>query len=181
VGGDERLRLFVGLRLPDEAVAGLLSWQERELPRREPLRPVPAENLHVTLAFLGSRPAVDADRIAAAMRSVAVQATTPFVLRPVRYRETRSVGMVVLDDLDGRASAFARRLWAELEGLGVFERESRDWLAHVTVVRFRERPRLRLPAPELGPLSPSEVALYHSVLRRDGARYEVLESAELGG
>jgi hypothetical protein len=29
--------------------------------------------------------------------------------------------------------------------------------------------------------SPSEAALYHSVLRPDGAQYEVLEAVALGG
>ena len=89
--------------------------------------------------------------------------------------------MVVFDDAEGRAGALAEALWGALERLGVYEREKRRWLAHVTVVRFRERPRLALSPPAFEPVSPSEVALYHSVLRRDGARYEVLESADLGG
>ena len=89
--------------------------------------------------------------------------------------------MVVFDDEDGRAAELAGRLFERLEGLGVYERERREWLPHVTVLRFRERPRLELVPPALGPVSPSEVALYHSVLRRDGAQYEIVESVALGG
>jgi 2'-5' RNA ligase len=89
--------------------------------------------------------------------------------------------MVVLDDEDGRASRLALRLWEGLEGLGVYERERREWVAHVTVVRFQERPRLAPRVPDLGALSPSEVALYHSVLRPSGAQYKILEAVALGG
>ena len=37
-------------------------------------------------------------------------ATEPFLLEPVRYRETRSVGMLVLDDPSGRATTLAERV-----------------------------------------------------------------------
>ena len=45
------------------------------------------------------------------------------VLRPRRYRETRSVGMLVFDDTDGAARRLAAELHARLERLGVYERE----------------------------------------------------------
>src|SRR5215211_4532760 len=57
----------------------------------------------------------------------------------------------------------------------------RAWLPHVTVLRFRERPRLRPELPDLGEVSPSEAAVYSSVLRPTGAQYEILESVPLGG
>jgi 2'-5' RNA ligase len=63
--------------------------------------------------------------------------------------------------------------------LGRVERES--WLPHVTVLRFRERPRLRPKLPELGPVVTSEAAAYLSLLRPSGAEYRVLESVRLGG
>jgi 2'-5' RNA ligase len=72
-------------------------------------------------------------------------------------------------------------VFAGLEELGVYERERRKWLPHVTVLRFRRPPKLSPPLPDLGRVSPSEVALYHSVLRPGGAQYEILESVALGG
>src|ERR671931_306975 len=98
-----------------------------------------------------------------------------------RYRETRSVGMLVLDDEGGRATALADDLHRRLERLGVYERERRPWLSHLTVVRFRERPRLAPSLPELEAFGPSDAALYHSVLRSTGAQYEALETFALGG
>ena len=89
--------------------------------------------------------------------------------------------MLVLDDEDGRATQLAGDLHERLEALGVYRREARPWLPHVTVLRFRERPRLRPPVPDLGAFSPSDAAVYHSALSPDGAQYSVLESAPLGG
>jgi RNA 2',3'-cyclic 3'-phosphodiesterase len=180
VRGRERLRLFVALLLPDEAVSRLVEWQQRELGGGHGLRIVPADNLHVTVAFLGGRPAADLEGIAKVVRETARGAAPP-VLEPVRYRETRSVGMIVLSDENDRAATLAERLFDGLERLRVYERERRDWLPHVTVVRFRERPRLAPPLPTLGRVMSSELAVMMSRLRPSGAQYEVLESVPLGG
>jgi RNA 2',3'-cyclic 3'-phosphodiesterase len=176
VGGDERLRLFCGFTLPDATLDALERWQAQHLRGRV----VPRGNLHVTLAFLGSRPAAEVGAVAGALRAVAEAAARP-VLRAIRYRETRTVGMLVLSDEDGRATRLADELHERLEELGIYRREKRPWLPHVTVLRFRERPRLRPAVPDLGAFSPSDAAVYHSVLRPDGAQYTVLESVVLGG
>jgi RNA 2',3'-cyclic 3'-phosphodiesterase len=189
VSGDERLRLFLGLRLPDEDVAGLVAWQERELRPRvahgtgAAIRIVPRENLHVTLAFLGSRRSGELAAIVDALgvATAAARARGAIELEEERYRETRSVGMVVLSDAHRRATALADDLQARLEELGVYRREQRPWLPHLTVLRFRERPRLRPPLPGVGALVPSDAAVFLSRLHPSGARYEVLESFQLGG
>jgi 2'-5' RNA ligase len=180
VEGDERVRLFAALPLPAETVARLVSWQARELGRVPGTRLVSAANLHVTLAFLGWRPASDVEPILRVLREAARAARRP-LLTVARYRETRSVGMVLLEDEERRATALAEGVGEGLERLGVYERERRPWLAHVTVLRFRTPPRLAPALPDLGGVSPSEVALYHSVLRPTGAQYEIIESVPLGG
>lgn len=180
VVGDERLRLFLGFRLPDTTARGLVRWQQAELGAPAGARLVPEENLHVTLAFLGSRPADAIDSIAGALRDSARVVAKP-VLTPVRYRETRSVGMLVFDDREGRAAQIAEEVHRRLASLGVYEPERRPWLPHLTVIRFRERPRLQPPIPELGPVTMSDAAVYISRLRPPGAQYEVLESVPLGG
>jgi 2'-5' RNA ligase len=175
VAGDERIRLFCGLRLPDEVLDGLERWQ-REL--RGDVRRVERSLLHVTLAFLGHRPRDELDGIVAALRDAAAGAG-PIELEPLRYRETRSVGMLVLADEGGHATALAEQLQARLEQLGVYRREEREWLPHVTVVRFRERPRLHPEPPRLGRFAPSDAAAFLSRLSPAGARYDVLESVPL--
>lgn len=173
VEGDERLRLFLALELPDDVVAALVAWGKRHLSKGRPVG-----SFHVTLAFLGSRPRSELDAILGVLRGAAAE-SAPFTLEPVRYRETRSVGMLVLDDPSGDASQLAERLHVRLEALGVYRREGRPWLPHVTVLRFRERPRLDPPIPEIAPFAPSGAAAFLSRLHPSGARYEVLESCSL--
>ena len=87
--------------------------------------------------------------------------------------------MLVLDDHGLRATRLAGDVQAGVERLGAFRKEKRPWLPHITVVRYRERPRLRPPLPDLGRIAPSDAAAFLSRLHPSGARYEVLESFAL--
>lgn len=180
VEGGERQRLFCALRLPAETVDALVEWQRSAFGDVRDVRILSAAQLHVTLAFLGHRPSEEVDAILGALLEAASGAGRP-LLSVSRYRETRSVGMLALGDEDGRAAGLARDLHGRLEALGVYEPERREWLPHVTVLRFKVRPRLRPPLPDLEPFSPSDAAVYLSRLRPGGAQYEVLESVALGG
>jgi 2'-5' RNA ligase len=144
------------------------------------VRPLPPEHLHLTLAFLGHRPVEELDAILRALREAAARAEPP-LLSLRGYRETRSVGMLTFDDADGRAAALAVDLHERLAVLGVYEPERRKWLPHVTVLRFRKRPRLQPVLPDLEPFMPSDAAAFLSRLRPSGAQYEVLESMAVGG
>jgi 2'-5' RNA ligase len=181
VPGDERLRLFLALRLPEPALDAVAAWQQRELGGYG-LRVVPREHLHVTLAFLGSRRAAELEAIVHALREAAVSAQG-LRLGVERYRETRSVAMLVLADDGGRAASLAGGVQRRLEALGAYRREDRPWLPHLTVARFRERPRLAPDPSSMGTrvLIPSDAAAFLSRLHPGGARYEVLATARLGG
>ena len=172
----DRLRLFCALPLPRETLEQVVAWQHEALAGRL----VEPGNLHVTLAFLGSRPAAELEPIAAELGAAARASRRP-VLRARSYRETRSVGMLVLGDEDERAASLAADVHERLERIGVYEPERRRWLPHLTVLRFRTPPRLQPPLPDLGEFGPSDAAVYHSVLRPTGAQYDVLESFALGG
>jgi 2'-5' RNA ligase len=175
--GRERARLFCGLRLSEETLDAVSGWQDEHLGGG---RIVARDHVHVTLAFLGHRPVEELDSILEALRGAAADAGE-IRLMPERYRETRSVGMLVLTDVGGEATRLAEDLQARLERLGIYEREGRPWLPHLTVIRFRERPRLRPPLPELGEFGPSDASVYLSQLRPTGAQYVVVESFALGG
>ena len=174
VDADERIRLFLALDVPDDATALHVRWSQDELEGGRTL-----EEFHITLAFLGYQPRPALGGVVELLRREAA-ATEPFELAVVRYRETRSVGMLVLDDRTGRAKDLADRVQHGLERLGVYERERRPWLPHVTVLRFRERPRLRPALPPLRAFAPSGAAALLSRLHPSGASYEVLESCPLG-
>jgi len=162
---DEKLRLFLALELPAATVDSLATWGRRHLAGSRVL-----ESFHVTLAFLGARPRSELDGILGAL-SDAAAATRPFLLAPARYRETRSVGMLVLDDPSGEATRLAERLQLRLEELGCYRREARPWLPHVTAP----------PLPKIEPFAPSGVAAFLSRLHPSGARYEILERRTLEG
>jgi RNA 2',3'-cyclic 3'-phosphodiesterase len=199
VSGDERLRLFLALRLPGDALDDIERWQHAQL---RSVRVVPREHLHVTLAFLGHRPTDDLAAIVGALRDAAARAGE-IRLTPVRYRETRSVGMLVLEDEAGCAALLAGDVQERLEQLGVYRREGRPWLPHLTVARWNarrldgarqgaeapaspaserghRRPRLRPDPPPQRTFVPSDAAAYLSRLRPGGAEYRVLASTALG-
>jgi RNA 2',3'-cyclic 3'-phosphodiesterase len=174
--GRERARLFCALRLSDAAIDVLSAWQAANL---RDGRIVPPEHLHVTLAFLGHRPVGELPQIVTALRETAA-AAEPIRFVPERYRESRTVAMLVLKDLTSAATELANTLFDRLEQAGVYEREARPWLPHVTVLRFRRPPKLKPPLPELAEFAPSDAAAYVSQLGPKGARYFVIESFVLG-
>ena len=181
--GDESIRLFCALQLPPAALDAVVAWQSKNMLWQFTNlsgRLVPRENLHVTLAFLGSRPAHEVPAIAAALSDAAHEAS-PAELRPRGYRETRSVGMIVYEDPSGSATALADAVGERLERLGVFRRERRPWLPHVTVLRFKERAGLTPEMANICSFRAVRTALYSSTLRPGGAQYEALETAALGG
>jgi 2'-5' RNA ligase len=179
VAGDERIRLFCALQLPEHARDALAAWAGENVPEGAG-RLVRPDDLHVTLAFLGARPAAEVPAIVGELRE-ASSAAGAVELRPRRYRETRSVGMVVLDDVGGGAAAFAGDVQERLERLGVYRREARPWLAHITIVRFRTRAGLAPSVPNTCSIHVVRSALYRSSLGPGGARYDALETASLGG
>ena len=174
LGEDERLRIFLALELPDDVVGALVTWGKAQL-----LRGRPVTSFHVTLAFLGSRPRSELDAVVDVLRRESA-AAAPFTLSPVRYRETRSVGMVVLADPSGEATRLAERIQSGLERLGCYRREARRWLPHVTVLRFSSKPGLTPPLPEIAAFAPSGAAALLSRLSPSGARYEVIQSCAVG-
>jgi 2'-5' RNA ligase len=164
------------LRLPDPVLDAFEAWGAEEL---RGCRRLGREQLHVTLAFLGRRPRSDLPSIVEALDGAAapIQACP---LEPLRWRETQAVGMVVLADPTGRAALLADTLQARLEELRVYRREHRPWLPHVTVARFRARPRLDPPLPPVRTFVPSDAAAFLSELHPTGARHTVLHAAPLG-
>jgi 2'-5' RNA ligase len=186
VAGSDRIRLFCALQLPAATARELVEWQREHLQAAAQNRSgrgariVPPENLHVTLAFLGSRPADELSAISGAVAEAAA-AIGPVRLRPAGYREGRSVGMIVYEDVTGAATELADNLRERLERLGAYRREARPWLPHVTVLRFNDRPGLAPSVENIRSISAVRAALYSSALRPSGAQYDVLETVALGG
>ena len=178
------LRLFAALELPAEAVAALTDFAARAADP-EVWRRVPAESLHVTLAFLGATEASLAPAVGAALgagvgsrAAPRLQFDGPLLLPPRRAR----VLAAVVADLDGSLAALQGQVSAALAATGAYTLSDRPFRPHVTVARLQ--PRMRAPrqvdaAIEPAPFRATAVTLFVSHTSPKGARYEALSSIPL--
>jgi 2'-5' RNA ligase len=182
---DEKARLFVALELPARVRRALVGWREEAVEGVDGVRLVRAEDLHVTLSFLGWRKAGEIDAIASACGVVAGDEAAELELSDGIWlpRRRPRVLAVQLEDLDGALAAAQSKLSAAFASGGWLEPEARPYLAHVTVARLGRVARVgsrELTAPPAIRLRGSRVTLYRSRLSAAGARYEALASVELG-
>jgi len=183
------LRLFAALDIPDSVRTGIETWSAKEL--TDPaLRPTVAQNLHMTLCFIGR---TEASRLVEASEAVTKLAPEPVRIRfdraPVGKPRKRSSVWVLEADAPA-AAALHQRLSARLAEAGLYEPEERPFWPHLTVARTHaERGKRRLqqvlkvpgelPAALLEPFDAVRVSLYRSDLRSDGAKYVSLTSLNL--
>ena len=182
----DTLRLFVALDLPADARAALAAFRDAEVAAApDAWRPVRDEALHLTLVFLGHRPADDV----AAVEPVLVGSAGPapplalgraLLLPPRRAR----VLCAEVADADGELAALQGRVSDGLAQAGVYEPEARPFRAHATVARLRSGARAPRTAASDGPARLSfrgeALTLYRSNVRRGGALYEPLARVPLG-
>lgn len=170
------LRLFVALELAGDVRVALADWAEAAAPAA--MRRMPADNLHVTLAFLGARPESDAETVARVLGEVARPLGKLIVEEPV-WLPARRPGVLAVA-LRAQRPALAE-LHADLvagltEAIG-FAPERRALRPHVTVARVRRGQRLDAsrvsPPPALG-FVPEALVLYRSDAVPGGVRYEPL-------
>jgi 2'-5' RNA ligase len=191
-------RLFVALELPAEVRSVLESWSRGHVGRMARVRLVEPESLHVTLCFVGSRPAGEIDAIAAACGGVSGLPPAALTLGAARWLPPRRprVLTVTLADARERLAVVRATLAAALQDGGFYEPETRPFLAHVTVARVPHEGRPRrdtrvahdgrprredLPAPEAVRFTGDTVTLYRSHLGRGPAHYEALSRVTLSG
>lgn len=186
-----RARLFVALDLPDEVRGGLEVWG-REALGDPALRPVPAENLHITLAFLGHRPEKEIEPIARLVEESA--GAVPMVeLRDPEPRPPRRPRLFALPAISPGAELLQVALQERLVEQRFYKAEKRPFWPHVTVARVRsegrgsrrpravERPPKKLPEELSLACFCRRLTLYRSELKPQGARYVPLAQIELPG
>ena len=178
----DTLRLFVALELPPAVRDALVAFREAAADP-DVWRPLPPEALHLTLAFLGRRPAGDVAAIGAVLHEAAGPAPrlalNGAVLLPPRGAR---VLCAALADPDGTLAALQSRVSDGLAAAGVYTPEKRPFRAHATVARLRPRRRAprRVPAePEPLEFEGDALTLFESRLHPHGARYEPLVRVSL--
>ena len=173
-----KLRLFVALDLPAPARAALAAFRAAAADP-EIWRPLPDEALHLTLAFLGHRPAGAGDVLAnAPMHAPRLALGAALALPPKRPR----VLTAEVADPHGSLRALQRAVSEGLAARRLYQPEARAYRPHATVARLRPDAKARraeLPDPEPLEFRGEALTLYRSQLRREGARYEPLASFPL--
>jgi RNA 2',3'-cyclic 3'-phosphodiesterase len=175
-------RLFVAVPLLPEARAAIGA----ALPRPLPGRPVPPENWHLTLHFLGDLPAVERDRLVRALDGVRPGAPFPLRLegfgafpRPSRAR------VLWLGAGEGRERLIdlRRRVLDAVRAAGL-EGDAKPYTPHLTLARI-DPPR-DVTSLIAGRCSPAiettigEVVLFRSRPGAGPARHEAVRRYPLG-
>lgn len=168
-------RLFFALWPSQEVRLGLAEVMASLQVRRA--KPVPAENLHITLLFLGSVTAqtrICAEKIAAGI------AGHPFELSLDQIGFWPQSGILWLGarELPESLAALVRDLHLGVAGCGI-DLDARPFKPHVTLMRKalvvrRERPLVAVA------WRVDDFALVKSKTTRDGSHYQVLTSWRLG-
>ena len=166
---DKPERLFIGVPLREDARESIA----RSLPKNLPGKPVPAENWHFTLRFLGATAADARDKIVERLKTAACGA--PFT---VRFSELGAFPK------PGRA----RILWVGIDegaarSVG-FAAEAKPFKPHLTISRI-DPPvsvsTLVASKPSFGArMTVDSVVLYRSRLGGGPVRYEEIATIALG-
>ena len=188
-------RAFIAIGLDEATRAAVGAEIERLRPLGRAVAWVPAENLHLTLKFLGQQSDMGLREAALALQDAA-ERRRPFSVR------LRGVGafpgmdrprILWIGAAEGalEARAVQSALDAALVSRG-FERDSRPWHPHLTIGRVFDPRRWRADASpalreaiaraattDFGGLAVDRLALMRSDLSRSGARYSEISSVGL--
>ncbi|MDD3725730.1 MAG: RNA 2',3'-cyclic phosphodiesterase [Candidatus Ratteibacteria bacterium] len=178
------MRLFIGIRIPDEIKKKIEGLVISELKKIREARIVPPENQHLTLKFIGETQEADIPYIEKVI-SCSVEKVLP-VRASVRgvgvFPDEKSarvfwVGM----HSEGQLKKLNNLFEEELAKAGISKKEGR-FKEHITIARFRSTPNLNLLREtinrykdmEFGVMDIKEVELIKSDIRSSGPIYTTL-------
>jgi RNA 2',3'-cyclic 3'-phosphodiesterase len=164
------LRVFFAIWPTEPAARALHDWAGA-LATTTGGKVMPAQTIHLTLAFLGS---VDSARVPAAIdaaRQVSGRPTS-LPIEQCRYWPRSRIVWVGPRETPVEVSELARSLAQALRRAG-FALEKRAFAAHVTLLR-KARGTRALPSPPAVSWPVDEFTLVRSVTASEGSRYEIL-------
>ncbi len=171
------LRLFWGIALAEDLRRRIGAWQVGAKAQAPRARWVAAANLHLTLAFLGSRPEAELEPILAAGRA-ALRGTGRFALTtsgPGVFPSPRAARVLWLGlEKEPVLEALAARLQAAMRPFGCAD-EAGPYVPHLTLARFPHPVAApALPAFPASTFAVQELHLFRSETRADGPVYHRL-------
>ena len=161
----DRMRLFFAL-LPDPDISVAIDdWRRRYLRLPPPARPVPVQNLHITLRFCGEVNEQQSRKLAGRARQIdAARISMP--LNVAGYFANTGISWLGSDAIEPDLLSLHKQLATTTE---------RRFIPHVTLYRGITSP----PPPPLMPpsfdLLFSSFALMTSMRGRNGVRYDPVE------
>jgi 2'-5' RNA ligase len=184
------MRIFIAIELSESVKKSLYRTQHTLKDSCPDVRWIPAEQLHLTVKFLGEVADSDVDAACQAMARAAA-ASKPFTMRTQEcgcFPERGSVRIVWTKAADegGLLARCVEAVEAQIEPLG-FPREHRPFAAHITIGRVRDdksKGRLRaMVEAHRGANVEQEVAsltLMSSELSPKGSTYAAVSRSKLG-
>lgn len=179
------LRLFVALYPPPEAVTAMLSALTsgevvRDLP---PHRLTPADQLHMTVQFIGDTPAQELDAtIESVQRAAAgLQAFRLSLSRLITLPERGPARLIAAEtEQHSTLAELHRRLVTRL-ARNVREKKRERFRPHFTLCRFRSPARgLKVDGPlQIAPFQVDRIVLMRSTLRHEGASHHEVAACAL--
>jgi len=170
--GAATLRVFYAL-VPPPALAIALGDLARDIARRAHGRPVPADNIHLTLAFIGAWPTARLGSLTAAGATIECEAMRITLDTQGGFRRA-GIAWIGASSPPPALDALAKSLAVALAANGISFDDQR-FHPHVTLAR-----RCRGPYPHeaAGPFlwDIDSIALMRSETGADGARYTQLAS-----
>lgn len=179
------LRAFFGLPLPDANRASLDRYLAACAAAAPEFRWPPADNLHLTVRFLGHVEQSIAEGIADRLEAARLQGFDLRLGELGSFGRGRLARVVWLGLSEGSAALAALAAQAEAaSAAGGLEADDRPYHAHLTLARARMHQGAPMPAlpppPDLAPWRAAELILYRSRLGRGGAVYEPVRRLILG-
>lgn len=176
--------MFIAVEVPAEAILRLIGWQQEYLSADHSLKLTPADQLHITLAFLGQKDEKDRDRIAEQLDELeSLYGFEVEAKRLVGLPKAVSPRVIAVECMEpsGRLAAIHDELSARLVAGGLYKPENRAFFPHLTVARARGRSRIDLSEihPEPVKFTAVRINLYNSILKASGASHEALKTVQL--
>jgi RNA 2',3'-cyclic 3'-phosphodiesterase len=179
------IRLFVALDLREDVREALRGLAARLKPACKSARWVRPESLHLTLKFIGYVAEDRLDAIRAALEPIRSQRPAELRFRGVGFFPDDKRPRVIWCGVESSTNLapLAHAVERALEPLGI-ERESRDYVPHLTLARISKPEKMpelareasEFDAYEFGSATETEFHLFESILRPSGAEYRKLAS-----
>ena len=166
------MRLFFALWPPRETAQALAAWAA-EVQKETGGKTTVAQNIHLTLAFLGE---AEADQAAAAARPVQARRHV-LPIETAKYVRRNEMVWVAPATMPVALNELVQSLHSALRARS-FKLEERPFAAHVTLVRKARQPKT-LPALPHVDWPANEFVLVRSRTSPKGSTYEPVESFPL--